>query len=184
METNRVNMRDLLSHGLYLMMQEKPFDKITIKSICDKTGVIRGTFYNHFIDKYECLEYLTYQMLIDPSSIDKNKKQEVFIDILYAVNKHKQFFSECFKIQGQNSFNSMLEHIFTELLINKLPDLKDNNQNIVVSKKYLSKYLSNAIVFILEEWIVQNPSRTVEEMIRIHEELSSYSIMKISNINK
>ena len=49
----KVTMKDLLSEGLYILMQQKPFEKITIKQICDKTGVIRGTFYNHFMDKYE-----------------------------------------------------------------------------------------------------------------------------------
>ena len=47
----KVNMKDLLAQGLLLLMKEKPFEKITIKQICDKTGVIIGTFYNHFIDK-------------------------------------------------------------------------------------------------------------------------------------
>ena len=45
----KVTMKDLLSEGLYILMQQKPFEKITIKQICDKTGVIRGTFYNHFM---------------------------------------------------------------------------------------------------------------------------------------
>ena len=54
----KMNMKELLVEGLYLCMKDKPFEKITIKQICDKTGVIRGTFYNHFIDKYEALEYL------------------------------------------------------------------------------------------------------------------------------
>ena len=45
----KMTMKDLLSEGLYILMQQKPFEKITIKQICDKTGVIRGTFYNHFV---------------------------------------------------------------------------------------------------------------------------------------
>lgn len=36
----KVTMKDLLSEGLYILMQQKPFEKITIKQICDKTGVI------------------------------------------------------------------------------------------------------------------------------------------------
>ena len=61
----KVTMKDLLSEGLYILMQQKPFEKITIKQICDKTGVIRGTFYNHFMDKYEALEYLSLFYQID-----------------------------------------------------------------------------------------------------------------------
>ena len=60
----KVTMKDLLSEGLYILMQQKPFEKITIKQICDKTGVIRGTFYNHFMDKYEALEYLIHRIFL------------------------------------------------------------------------------------------------------------------------
>ena len=181
METSRVNMRDLLSHGLYLMMQEKPFDKITIKSICDKTGVIRGTFYNHFMDKYECLEYLTFQMIIGNKVNTYNNEEELMKGIIYSIHEHKDFFLECFKISGQNSFSSMLENIFFKLLMDKVSDLKDKYQNVIVNKRYLSKYIANNIVFIIEEWIVHDSNRNVEEMIIILETLSNFNIMRTKN---
>ena len=48
MEHRKPKMKDFLAESLELLMQEKPFDKITIKQICDRAGVIRATFYNHF----------------------------------------------------------------------------------------------------------------------------------------
>ena len=50
MEHRKPKMKDFLAESLELLMQEKPFDKITIKQICDRAGVIRATFYNHFED--------------------------------------------------------------------------------------------------------------------------------------
>ena len=40
------------------LVLEMPVEKMTIKDITDRAGVIRVTFYNHFQDKYEVLEYI------------------------------------------------------------------------------------------------------------------------------
>lgn len=32
------------------LMQKIPFEKITVKSICQRAGVNRGTFYSHYTD--------------------------------------------------------------------------------------------------------------------------------------
>ena len=45
-------MKVNLCESLRGLMLKRPFEKITIKNICDETGVIRATFYNHFEDKY------------------------------------------------------------------------------------------------------------------------------------
>ena len=51
------NTKDLLADSLKELMVKKSFEKITIKQICDATGVIRIVFYNYFSDKYDALEY-------------------------------------------------------------------------------------------------------------------------------
>ena len=43
----------LLAESLKELTIKQPIEKITIKEITDKAGVIRPTFYNHFQDKYE-----------------------------------------------------------------------------------------------------------------------------------
>ena len=55
------NTKDLLADSLRDLMLKKPFEKITIKQICDATGVIRIVFYNYFSDKYAALEYIVYR---------------------------------------------------------------------------------------------------------------------------
>ncbi|UTY40059.1 TetR/AcrR family transcriptional regulator [Allocoprobacillus halotolerans] len=52
------NTKDLLADSLKELMVKKSFEKITIKQICDATGVIRIVFYNYFSDKYDALEYI------------------------------------------------------------------------------------------------------------------------------
>src|SRR5258706_9852261 len=47
--------RDALGGALIELMQEKPFDAITVQEVLDRAGVSRSTFYQHFSDKDDLL---------------------------------------------------------------------------------------------------------------------------------
>jgi AcrR family transcriptional regulator len=56
----------LLAESFKEIAVTKPIEKITIKEITDRAGVIRPTFYNHFQDKYELMEWIIQTELISP----------------------------------------------------------------------------------------------------------------------
>ena len=43
--------RDTLGDALVDLIQEKPFDEITVQQILDRAGVGRSTFYEHYATK-------------------------------------------------------------------------------------------------------------------------------------
>ena len=47
--------RDALGDALVALMQEKPFDSITVQDVLDRANVSRSTFYSHFTDKDDLL---------------------------------------------------------------------------------------------------------------------------------
>ena len=55
-----------LADSLKKLAASHPIEKITIKDITDEAGVIRPTFYNHFQDKYELLEWIIGVDLLQP----------------------------------------------------------------------------------------------------------------------
>lgn len=50
--------RKAITNALISLLKEKPFEKITVQDILDRTPVTRATFYSHFHDKYEIIEKL------------------------------------------------------------------------------------------------------------------------------
>lgn len=170
--SNRVNMKNLLGEGLFKCMEEKSFEKITIKQICNKTGVIRGTFYNHFIDKYEALEYLVFSMFVD--DIDKHHTEDDFTvllkHILTVIYREKDFFSKCFLIEGQNGFDTILINIFNTIFNRILCS------NYTIDKEFICSYYSNTMLFVIKDWNKHCYSKSIEEMYKV-----SY-ILLLSNI--
>ena len=49
--------KKVIADGFRYVMEKKSFDKITISDITDKCGLNRQTFYYHFQDKYELLNW-------------------------------------------------------------------------------------------------------------------------------
>src|ERR1051325_2905731 len=46
---------DALGDALIALMQEKPFDTITVQDVLDRAHVSRSTFYSHYTDKDDLL---------------------------------------------------------------------------------------------------------------------------------
>lgn len=54
------NKRSIES-ALLQLLEEKPFEKITVHDICQLALVSRSTFYAHYVDKYALLEHVVNQ---------------------------------------------------------------------------------------------------------------------------
>lgn len=44
------------------LLDQKPIEKITVKEICSKAGITRGTFYAHYENEYDLLKSLILEM--------------------------------------------------------------------------------------------------------------------------
>ena len=162
----KANMKDLLAEGLYHLIIQKPFDKITIKQICDKTGVIRGTFYNHFIDKYECLEYLCFSLIT--SENEKYIQQldyMLFVEnSLTTIYEHKDFFYKAYQIEGQNNFSDMIQQVYYKELFKVL---KYKNTICPIPLELLASYHSTTLVSMIQDWVNKGCHLSVEKLIEM-----------------
>ena len=66
-EVKKELTKDLLALSFKELIMKMPFEKITVKMITDGADVIRPTFYKHFQDKYEIIEYILKKEIKDLS---------------------------------------------------------------------------------------------------------------------
>ncbi len=55
-ESRYANTTSLMDEALLLLLEEKEFDRITVKELCQKTGVNRTTFYLHYDNMNDLLD--------------------------------------------------------------------------------------------------------------------------------
>ncbi|MEX6381250.1 TetR/AcrR family transcriptional regulator, partial [Staphylococcus saprophyticus] len=47
--------KEKIIRNMITLLEEHPFEDITIKMICAYSGINRTTFYDYFVDKYDLL---------------------------------------------------------------------------------------------------------------------------------
>lgn len=109
----------LLAESFKELATTRPIEKITIKEITDKAGVIRPTFYNHFQDKYELLEWIMRTELIEPMIplIEGGMIKEGVTLALSTILNDREFYLKAVRLEGQNSFAEILHQIVHELIL-------------------------------------------------------------------
>lgn len=59
MDARTIKTKSSINEAFISLLSENSFDKITVQKICERAGVNRVTFYNHYEDKYDLfVEYL------------------------------------------------------------------------------------------------------------------------------
>ena len=157
MENHKGKMKSQLSDSLRQLMTHRPFEKITIKEICDKTGVIRATFYNYFDDKYDCLNNIVYEDLVEsvlPSIQSQKFLQNIHQDMM-VIEANKEFYQIAFQIIGQNSFEDMIKKNLAILIGQYLIDYRDPQHLSQYSNDTLARYYSECICFCIKEYLFQ-----------------------------
>ena len=76
--------RDALGDALVALMQEKPFETITIQEVLDRAHVSRSTFYTHYSDKDDLL---------------MSDSEEFFEALSMALSEHSDISDRVFPVQ-------------------------------------------------------------------------------------
>lgn len=160
-----------IARSLKKLVLKKPFEKITVKEITDGAGVIRPTFYNHFSDKYEVIEWIYMHEVIEPGRalVETGMAQEYVRFVLARMKNDKEFYLAASKIQGQNSFENIITNLFQNMFCHYFVIWMNT---VTIDTKWLtpvriSKFYANETVFLIKEWIDDNMSESSEEIAKI-----------------
>ena len=99
-----INIKALLANGLLELCEEIPLESITIRHLLDKTGVSRQTFYNHFQDKNDLIQYIYLEKII-PRYNNANTEidfYESLLDTFKRMEKYHVFMKQACLMEDQN----------------------------------------------------------------------------------
>ncbi len=55
--------RKVIQEAFWTLLKEKPLAKITVKEVCDRAQINRGTFYKHYLDCYDLLDKMQEEVI-------------------------------------------------------------------------------------------------------------------------
>ena len=161
--------RDALGDALVNLMQEKPFDSITVQDVLDRANVSRSTFYSHFDDKDDLLmsdadEFFEAMAMALSAHGDKSERvfpvKEFFSHLIDAQN-----FVVALKNSGKLVENMELaQGHFARGIEQRLKEIPRGNAISDTERPARAFALAGAMLSLMQWWVDRGMKQSPDEM--------------------
>ena len=169
-----------LEASLKKLLLQKPLNKITISDIAEDCGISRMTFYYHFKDIYDLVEWSCME---DARRALDGKKtystwQEGFLQIFQAVRENRPFIMNVYHSVSREQVENYLYEVTYHLLIGVVEEKAAGMSVRQEDKKFIAHLYKYAFVGIMLDWIrgdmKDDPHTIVDRLsLTIHGNISS-----------
>jgi len=154
----------LLKNALLQLLSKQSFDTIKVNDICNLAMIHRTTFYSHFSDKYELLDYVIKDIeneLLSGFDVTKYcSSREFYRDLVMHLLEYLGSNKIFFKNMLNNNYGAGIITVFHNSAIKYITDLieKENTSGKVFSvpSVVMSEFYSGAVTAIIMWWIKSN----------------------------
>ncbi|WZL80332.1 TetR/AcrR family transcriptional regulator [Vallitaleaceae bacterium 9-2] len=168
---------DLLVEAMFKLMEEKPFQSITISELTRSAGVVRNTFYAHFNTKTDVLTYYIFSVFengLKAYDEDRSFDYKTMGAFYFDVWSENMSF---LKLLEQNDMLSVLNDFENQL--DALGLTEKLNASCPVSDKaysYLGTFYASALVSVIKRWVKTGMQETPKELNEIYMELTGVEL--------
>ena len=155
-----------LADAIKALMQEMPFEKINVAHICERCDMNRKSFYYHFKDKYDLINWI-----FDTEFIAFVTEEQVYLpfeehitffeDACEYFYRNKDFYRKALKIKGQNSFSDHFREFIRPLLRLRFQHLTGEEN----ADDFYLDFITDAFICSLERWLLDKDCMPPKEFV-------------------
>ena len=137
------------------LMAEKPLDKITVTDLTEHCGVNRMTFYYHFKDIYDLVEWACVEEATRALAGKKTYDtwQQGFLQILQSLQKDKVFYINVYHSISREYIEQDLYKLTYNLMIGVVEERAAGMSVRAEDKEFIAHFYKYAFVGLTLEWI-------------------------------
>jgi len=166
------------------MMAEVGFEQIRVSNLAKKAGINRGTFYHHFVDKYEILEEIEdeifnqFKLLMDKHVCLNHERvrngtvgneiqhlfQNTFLQVMQFLYERKEIATILVGKNGRPQFIEKLEGLYCETVrrnIGAKPPSEDYQTH------YLQEFVFSGVISVIKCWLRNGAKETPDEVAKL-----------------
>lgn len=156
-----------LATSLKHLLLQKPVNKITISDITNDCGINRMTFYYHFKDIYDLIEWTCIE---DAAKALEGKKtydtwQQGFLNIFNAVLDNKPFITNVYHSVSREQVEMYLYKVTYDLLIDVVEEKAAGMSVREEDKAFIADFYKYAFVGIMLNWIKNGMKEDPQKII-------------------
>lgn len=157
-----------LEAALKKLLLQKPMDKITINDLTEECGISRMSFYYHFKDIYDLVEWACVE---DGKRALQDKKtydtwQEGLEQIFEAVMENKPFILNVYRSVSREKVESYLYQLTYKLIIDVVSEKSVGMELTQADKEFIADFYKYGFVGAMLEWIGQGMKADYKEIVR------------------
>ncbi|CCY59550.1 putative dihydroxyacetone kinase regulator [Clostridium sp. CAG:632] len=162
-----------LEQSLKNLLLKKPLTKITVTDIAEDCGINRMTFYYHFKDIYDLVEW---SCLEDARKALEEKKtydtwQQGFLQIFEKVKENKPFIMNVYRCVHQEQVERYLKPLVDQLLLGVINEEAVGMTVREEDKEFIAQVYSYVFVGLMLDWIEADmkgdPEQLVERLAKL-----------------
>lgn len=153
-----------LAESLKELMTERAFLKIGVGDICAGCGMNRKSFYYHFKDKYDLVNWIFDTEFVDAAQRKSYSDIWEFLsDICGYFYENRIFYAKALKIEGQNSFSDYFQEILAKVTTEYIKDLFEDTK----TGNFYVNFFVDGFVSAIKRWISDSDAAEPEKFVRL-----------------
>ena len=156
-----------LEASLKNLLLQKPLSKITISDITEDCGINRMTFYYHFKDIYDLVEW---SCLEDARRALEEKKthdtwQQGLLQIFEAVRQNKPFILNVYRCVHREQVEKYLQPLVDQLMLDVI---QEESASMVIreeDKQFIAKIYAYIFIGVMLDWIKDDMREAPQEIV-------------------
>lgn len=155
-----------LADSLKELMEEQPFQKINVAQICERCSMNRKSFYYHFKDKYDLVNWIfdtEFITLLKHENLNVGYQEHWgFVEKIcgYFYQNHS-FYRKALQIKGQNSFSDHFREYVRPFIAQRISGLFGGEQ----VDEFTLDFLGDAVICATERWLLTKECMPPEQFV-------------------
>lgn len=162
--SNSLITKRALAESLKSCMQTEPLEKVSIGEICAHCGLNRKSFYYHFRDKYELVNWI-YDTEIDTTvkaALPSSHTRDIAVLICRYLYQNRAFYLNALQVSGPHSFHDYFCHKIQPIVAKSL-NLEQND--VTMNLEEISDVIGDFCLSAVRRWLGHDNPQTPEQFL-------------------
>lgn len=159
----------VLADALKKMVEKKPLSRITVTDLAEECGINRHTFYYHFKDIYDLLEWIyvnEVEKAIMEDGIPQNW-EEWFRRFFSYAQKNKRLIMSAYESVQKDYLLRFMYRYSVRIVSHVIDDLAEDLRLSPKQSKFIIDFYAYAFEGIIFSWIGEGMKQDPEELIKM-----------------
>lgn len=142
--------KSILADTMKQLMLKEQLSKISVGEIVEQCDLTRNSFYYHFRDKYDLVNWIFYTDFVTyMSDADEDSGWETINSTINFFYENKDFYKNALSISGQNSFSEYFSELLKDVLTVRMEYMFEEHED----REFCALFYVDAFISTLSRWL-------------------------------